>query len=64
MLLEKFMQFRKVIMKHLPAGETLPDVPDKKPTIAVAAVNLKEVVNYSIYFLCQRLILSHLHLKI
>ena len=41
---EKFMQFRKVIMKHLPAGETLPDVPDKKPTIAVAAVNLKEVV--------------------
>lgn len=41
---EKFMQFRKVIMKHLPAGETLPDVPDKKPTIAVPAVNLKEVV--------------------
>jgi beta-galactosidase len=41
---EKFMQFRKVIMKHLPAGETLPNVPDKKPTIAVTAVNLKEVV--------------------
>lgn len=41
---EKFMQFRKVIMKHLPAGETLPDVPDKKPTIAIPAVNLKEVV--------------------
>ena len=40
---EKFMQFRKVIMKHLPTGETLPDVPDKKPTIAVTSVNLKEV---------------------
>jgi beta-galactosidase len=41
---EKFMQFRKVIIKHLPTGETLPDVPDKKPTIAVTAVNLKEVI--------------------
>ncbi len=41
---EKFMQFRKVIMKHLPTGKTIPDVPDKKPTIVVTAVNLKEVV--------------------
>jgi beta-galactosidase len=41
---EKFMQFRKVIMKHLLTGEILPNVPDKKPTIGVTAVNLKEVV--------------------
>jgi beta-galactosidase len=29
---EKFMKFREVIAKHLPAGQTLPDVPAKKPT--------------------------------
>src|SRR5690242_6847436 len=31
----KFMKFREVIMKHLPAGKTLPDVPFPKPAIAI-----------------------------
>jgi beta-galactosidase len=32
---EKFMQFRNVIQKHLPASVKLPDVPAKKKTIAI-----------------------------
>ena len=37
---EKFMQFRKVIAKHLPAGQTLPEVPAAKPVIAIPAIKL------------------------
>lgn len=32
---DKFMQFRSVIQKHLPAGQTLPAVPAAKKTIAI-----------------------------
>ncbi len=34
----KFMQFRSVIQKHLPAGESLPPVPTAKPSIRVPAI--------------------------
>lgn len=39
----KYLEFRNVIMEHLPAGQTLPDVPAKKPTIAIPAINLSQV---------------------
>ena len=38
----KFMEFRKVIEKHLPAGEKLPAVPAAKPTLAIAAIELSQ----------------------
>ena len=34
----KFMKFREVIAKHLPAGETLPEVPAKKPVITTPTI--------------------------
>jgi len=37
---EKFMQFRNVIAKHLPAGTTLPEVPAKRPVISIPEVKL------------------------
>ncbi|MGI4750094.1 MAG: glycoside hydrolase family 35 protein [Janthinobacterium lividum] len=37
---EKFMQFRNVIAKHLPAGETLPEVPQKQKTISIPSIKL------------------------
>ncbi|MDP9080293.1 MAG: beta-galactosidase [Bacteroidota bacterium] len=36
----KFMLFRTVIAKHLPAGVTLPSVPAAKPTIAINNIKL------------------------
>ena len=36
----KFMLFRQVIAKHLPAGQTLPPVPAAKPTIAINDIKL------------------------
>jgi beta-galactosidase len=36
---EKFMKFREIIQRHLPAGKRLPDVPKAKPTIAIPSVN-------------------------
>ncbi|WP_183574404.1 glycoside hydrolase family 35 protein [Mucilaginibacter sp. X5P1] len=36
----KFMLFRSVIAKHLPAGQTLPPVPAAKPTIAISDIKL------------------------
>ena len=36
---QKFMKFREVIMKHLPAGQKLPDVPQPKPSIAIPSIN-------------------------
>jgi beta-galactosidase len=39
---DKFMQFRQVIAKHLPAGQTLPDVPAKKPTISIPAIHFNQ----------------------
>jgi beta-galactosidase len=35
---EKFMKFRDVIEKNLPAGEHLPDVPEAKPSIETSPV--------------------------
>lgn len=35
---EKFMAFRNVIRKHLPAGEVLPEVPAAKKTIAIPSI--------------------------
>ncbi|HEY4108808.1 beta-galactosidase family protein [Puia sp.] len=39
----KFMEFRKVIGRHLPAGTVLPEVPPAKPAVKVGAVHLSEV---------------------
>jgi beta-galactosidase len=36
----KFMKFRKVIQRHLPAGQQLPDVPAAKPVMAIPAIML------------------------
>lgn len=36
----KFLKFREVIAKHLPAGVTLPAVPAKKATIAISDIKL------------------------
>ncbi|WPV00847.1 beta-galactosidase family protein [Mucilaginibacter sp. cycad4] len=41
----KFMQFRQVIQKHLPAGMRLPDVPAAKPVITIPAVKLTQSVS-------------------
>jgi len=41
----KFMQFRQVIRKHLPAGMQLPDVPAAKPVITIPAVKLTQSVS-------------------
>lgn len=35
---EKFMQFRNVISKHLPAGTVLPEVPAARPVIEIANI--------------------------
>ena len=35
----KFMKFREVIIKNLPAGQKLPDVPSAKPSIAIPVIN-------------------------
>jgi len=39
---DKFMQFRSVIQRHLPAGVQLPEVPPAKPAIALPTVHLNE----------------------
>lgn len=39
----KFMRFREVIQKHLPAGQTLPGVPVAKPAINIKPVKLEEI---------------------
>ena len=39
---DKFMQFRTVIMKHLPAGVKLPAVPVKRPVIEIPAIQLTQ----------------------
>lgn len=35
----KFMKFREVILKYLPEGQKLPDVPSPKPSIAIPSIN-------------------------
>jgi beta-galactosidase len=39
---DKFMQFRKVISKHLPAGQTLPDVPAAKPVVTIPRIQFTQ----------------------
>jgi beta-galactosidase len=39
---DKFMQFRKVIAKHLPSGAVLPEVPAAKKTIVLPAITLSQ----------------------
>ncbi len=39
---EKFMAFRNVIRKHLPAGEVLPEVPAAKKTIAIPSIQFTQ----------------------
>lgn len=41
----KFMQFRQVIQKHLPAGMQLPNVPAAKPVITIPAIKLTQSVS-------------------
>lgn len=36
---DKFLQFRSVIKKYLPSGETLPEVPKPKPAITTPAIH-------------------------
>jgi len=43
----KFMLFRDVIAKHLPAGQTLPPVPAIKPTMAIANIKLTRSADLS-----------------
>ncbi|MBN9384590.1 MAG: beta-galactosidase [Chitinophagaceae bacterium] len=40
---EKFMKFREVIAKHLPAGVVLPEVPAAKKAVAAPAIQMGEV---------------------
>jgi beta-galactosidase len=40
----KFMRFREVIQKHLPAGYSLPPVPEAKKKITIAPIQLKREV--------------------
>jgi beta-galactosidase len=40
---EKFMMFREVIRKHLPQGQTLPEVPAAKPVITIPAISFTQV---------------------
>lgn len=35
---DKFMKFREVIARHLPQGQTLPEVPAAKPVIAISSI--------------------------
>jgi len=39
----KFMAFRRVIARHLPAGTRLPEVPKAKPAMVLPSVRLSEV---------------------
>ena len=38
----KFYKFRAIIEKHLPQGEKLPPIPEKRKTIAIANIELNE----------------------
>lgn len=42
---EKFMKFRAVIQKHLPAGQVLPAVPSAKPVVVIPDVRLTQTTN-------------------
>jgi len=42
---EKFRQFRKVIEKYLPAGTKLPEIPAKRSTMVIPAMELTQVTS-------------------
>ena len=42
---DKFMAFRAVIGRHLPAGDTLPPVPAAKPAIVIPAVRMERAAD-------------------
>ncbi|MBL7742339.1 MAG: beta-galactosidase [Chitinophagaceae bacterium] len=42
----KFMKFREVIQKHLPAGTKLPDVPAAKPSVKIPDIQLQQSVSF------------------
>ncbi|MBE9582991.1 beta-galactosidase [Mucilaginibacter sp. JRF] len=42
---DKFMQFREVIKKNLPADQQLPDVPAAKPSAAMPAIKIQKQVS-------------------
>ncbi|HEY0725431.1 MAG TPA: beta-galactosidase [Pyrinomonadaceae bacterium] len=42
----KYFLIREVIQKHLPAGETLPEVPKSSPLIAIPEFELKETADF------------------
>jgi beta-galactosidase len=39
---KKFVEFRGVIQRHLPAGATLPDVPPAKPVISIPTISFSQ----------------------
>ncbi|WP_315821445.1 beta-galactosidase [Paraflavitalea speifideaquila] len=41
----KFMQFRNIIQKHLPAGQSLPEIPVPKPTIVLPAITFQRTTD-------------------
>lgn len=41
----KFMKFREVIQKHLPAASSLPDVPAAKPVISIPAITFSNAAS-------------------
>ena len=41
----KFLQYRKVISRHLPSGTMLPDIPAKRPTVQIPVVSLAQVTS-------------------
>ncbi|MCE1198802.1 MAG: beta-galactosidase [Marinilabiliales bacterium] len=44
---EKFMEFRKVISRHLEPGQTLPEVPKKREVMAIPAFRLSESIAWN-----------------
>ena len=42
---EKFMQFKNVIQKHLPANAVLPSVPEKKKTMAINSISFNQSIS-------------------
>lgn len=41
----KFMKFREVIMKHLPKGTDIPDVPASKPSVKIPDIQFTQTVS-------------------
>jgi beta-galactosidase len=42
---DKFMRFREVISRHLPAGQVLPAVPPKRPVITMPAIRFTQTAS-------------------